>query len=115
MQCQVVDKLLVMWYNVYRERRYTLRKLKKQFAKPPEQDLENTDFRRIPMNIDEMYAHLSGKEEHRFREPKTAQEKKIYDGIWKKRGKGYTKPKTKKADRKKKRVQARNSKKANRK
>jgi hypothetical protein len=104
-----------MWYNVYRERRYTLRKLSKQFAKPPEQDVEQTDFRRIPTNIDEMYAHLSGKEEHRFRDPQTASERKIYDGIWKKRGKGYTKPKKKKADRKKKRVQARNSKKANRK
>jgi hypothetical protein len=110
----VVDKLLVVCYNVYVERRYTLRKLRKQHAKPPKQESEPTDFRRIPMNIDEMYAHLSGKEEHRFREPQTAQERKIYNGVWKKRGKGYTKSATKEATRKKKRKAQKQARKANR-
>jgi hypothetical protein len=91
-----------------------MRKMTKQHSKPPEQNVEEMDLRRIPMNIDEMYAHLSGKEEHKFREPKTTQERKIYDGLWKKRGKGYTKGKTTKADRQKKRKQAKASRKKNR-
>ena len=68
----------------------------------------------VPRNMDEVRALLSGRDS-RFREPITQGEERAYKKVWRRRGKGLTKPFKTKAEKKATRKESKKGKKANRK
>ena len=55
----------------------------------------------VPQNMDQIRALLSGRDP-RFREPITRREKRAYEKVWHRKGRGYTKPLLGKHDKNKK-------------